>query len=189
MPRSYCPMQTMIFLPTLRRLAALFALAGVLCLAAGCSSLDKASNSVAGVLEPYRMEIVQGNVVSREQVAAIPKGASRAQVAAVLGTPLLTSVFHADRWVYAFSLYQQGKPGQLRQATVFFKGDNMERIEADALPTESEFVSSLRTTVQLPAPKPMQASAEALAKFPAPAPKAAAPALPPARTNYPPLEP
>ena len=65
----------------------------------------------------------------------------------------------------------------------------MERIEADALPTESEFVSSLRTTVQLPAPKPMQASAEALAKFPAPAPKAAAPALPPARTNYPPLEP
>ena len=189
MTRSYCRMQTMIFLPTLRRLAALFALAGVLCLAAGCSSLDKASNSVAGVLEPYRMEIVQGNVVSREQVAAIPKGASRAQVAAVLGTPLLTSVFHADRWVYAFSLYQQGKPGQLRQATVFFKGDNMERIEADALPTESEFVSTLRTTVQLPPPKPMQASAEALAKFPAPAPKAAAPALPPARTNYPPLEP
>lgn len=107
----------------------------------------------------------------------------------MLGTPLLTSVFHADRWVYAFSLYQQGKPGQTRQVTVFFKGDGMERIEADALQTEAEFVSSLRTSVQLPSPKPMQASADALAKFPAPAPKAAAPALPPARTNYPPLEP
>jgi len=179
----------MIFKPTLRRLATLFALAGALCLAAACGILDRAGNSVVGVLEPYRMEIVQGNVVSREQVAAIPKGASRAQVAGVLGTPLLTSVFHADRWVYAFSLYQQGKAPQLRQVTVYFKGDSMDRIDADDLPTEAEFVNSLRTKVELPAPKPLEASAEALAKFPAPAPKPAASALPPVRTNYPPLEP
>ena len=189
MTRSYCRPQAMIFIPTLRRLAALFSLVGVLFLASGCGSLDKASNSVAGVLEPYRMEIVQGNVVSREQVAAIPKGASRAQVAGVLGTPLLTSVFHADRWVYAFSLYQQGKAPQLRQVTVYFKGDSMERIDADDLPTEAEFVNSLRTKVELPAVKPLEASAEALAKFPAPTPKPAASALPPPRTNYPPLEP
>jgi len=189
MTRSYCRPQAMIFIPSLRRLAALFSLVGVLFLASGCGSVDKASNSVAGVLEPYRMEIVQGNVVSREQVAAIPKGASRAQVAAVLGTPLLTSVFHADRWVYAFSLNQQGKIPQLRQVTVYFKGDNMERIDADALPTEAEFVNSLRTKMELPPAKPLEASAEALAKFPAPAPKAAASALPPPRTNYPPLEP
>ena len=189
MLRSYCRMKYMIFAPTMRRFAALFALASVLALAAGCGSLDNASKSVAGILEPYRMEIVQGNVVSREQIDAIPKGASRAQVAAVLGTPLLTSVFHADRWVYAFSLFQQGKPGQLRQVTVYFKGDSLDRIDADKLPTESEFVSSLHTTVALPAPVPLQATAEALAKFPAPAPKAAASAPPPARTSYPPLEP
>jgi outer membrane protein assembly factor BamE len=141
------------------------------------------------VLEPYRMEIVQGNVVSREQVATLPTGASRAQVASVLGTPLLTSMFHADRWVYVFSMNQQEQVPQLRQVTVYFKEDRMERIDADALPTESEFVNSLRTKVELPAPKPLQASAEALAKFPAPAPKAPATTLPPARTNYPPLEP
>ena len=73
--------------------------------------------------------------------------------------------------------------------TVYFKGDSMERIDADDLPTEAEFVNSLRTKVELPAPQPLEASAEALAKFPAPAPKAAASALPPPRTNYPPLEP
>jgi outer membrane protein assembly factor BamE len=179
----------MIFVTTLRCSSALFALAGVLFLASGCGSVDKASNSVASVIEPYRMEIVQGNVVSREQVAAIPKGASRAQVAGVLGTPLLTSVFHADRWVYAFSLNQQGKLPQLRQVTVYFKEDRMERIDADDLPTESEFVNSLRTKMELPAAKPLEASAEALSKFPAPTPKAAAPSLPPPRTNYPPLEP
>ena len=179
----------MIFIPTLRRLAALFTLVGVVFLASGCGSLDKASNSVARMLEPYRMEIVQGNVVSREQVAALPKGASRAQVVAVLGTPLLTSVFHADRWVYAFSLNQQGKLPQLRQVTVYFKGDSMERIDADALPTEAEFVNSVRIKVELPAAKPLEASAEALSKFPAPAPKPAASALPPPLTNYTPLEP
>lgn len=179
----------MIFALSSRRLATSFALASALSCLVACGSLDKASNSVAGVLEPYRMEIVQGNVVSREQVAAIPKGATRAQVAAVLGTPLLTSVFHADRWVYAFSLNQQGKLPQLRQVTVYFKEDRMERIDADELPTESEFVNSLRTTVPLPAPKPLEASSDALAKFPAPAPRAAASALPPARTTYPPLEP
>jgi len=189
MERSYCCYHPMIFAFSLRRLAPLIALASTLLWLAGCGSVDKASNSVAGVLEPYRMEIVQGNVVSREQVAAIPKGASRAQVAAVLGTPLVTSVFHADRWVYAFSLNQQGKIPQLRHVTVYFNQDRMERIDADELPTESEFVNTLRTTVQLPAPKPLQASAEALSKFPAPAPKAVASTLPPARTDYPPLEP
>lgn len=189
MPRSYCRMKYMISVPVLRRFTALLTLFSVLWVASGCSSLDKASNTVAGILEPYRMEIVQGNVVSREQLEALSNGASRAQVAAVLGTPLLTSAFHADRWVYAFSLQQQGKPAQLRQVTVFFKDDRLDRIDAGTLPTESEFVGSLRTSVQLPEPKPLQASPEALAKFPAPTPKPAVPALPPLRTDYPPLEP
>ena len=154
-----------------------------------CGNLNRASNSVAGLVTPYKMDIVQGNFVSKEQAAALQPGMSRAQVRDIMGTPLLTSVFHADRWVYAFSLNQQGKLPQLRQVTVYFKGDSMERIDADELPTEAEFVNSLRTKVELPAAKPLEASAEALAKFPAPAPKPAATALPPPRTNYPPLEP
>ncbi len=189
MRRSYCPLKYMIFSSYLRRFPALICMGSVLLLAGACSSLDKAGSSVKGAVEPYRMEIVQGNVVSREQIAALPKGASRAQVVAVLGTPLLTSVFHADRWVYAFSFTRQGKPSQLRQVTVFFKNDQVERIDADELPSESEFVGSLRTTVQLPAAKSMEASPEALAKFPPPAAAAPAPPLPPARTSYPPLEP
>jgi len=179
MRRSYCPLKYMIFSSYLRRFPALICM----------GSVDKAGSSVKGAVEPYRIEIVQGNVVSREQIAALPKGASRAQVVAVLGTPLLTSVFHADRWVYAFSFTRQGKPSQLRQVTVFFKNDQVERIDADELPSESEFVGSLRTTVQLPVAKAMEASPEALAKFPLPAAAAPAPPLPPARTSYPPLEP
>ena len=189
MERSYFPRKYMIFTACLRRFSALLCMVAMLFLVGACSNLDKAGSSVRGAVEPYRMEIVQGNVVSREQVAALPKGASRAQVVAVLGTPLLTSVFHADRWVYAFSLTRQGKPSQLRHVTVFFKGDQLERVDADELPSESEFVGSLRTAVPLPAPKSMEASPEALAKFPLPAAAAPAPPLPPARASYPPLEP
>ena len=189
MLRSYCPLKYMIFNSYLRRFPALFCMGSVMFLAGACSSLNKAGTSVKGAVEPYRMEIVQGNVVSHEQIAALPKGASREQVVAVLGTPLLTSVFHADRWVYAFSLTRQGKPSQLRHVTVFFKNNQVERIDADELPSESEFVGSLRTTVQLPAAKALEASPEALSKFPPPAAAAPAPTLPPARLSYPPLEP
>ncbi|RZI98935.1 MAG: outer membrane protein assembly factor BamE, partial [Rubrivivax sp.] len=44
---------------------------------AGCGGLRSASTSVANVVTPYRIEIVQGNFVSKEQVAYLQPGASR----------------------------------------------------------------------------------------------------------------
>ena len=73
--------------------------------------------------------------------------------------------------------------------TVFFKGDALERIEADELPSEAEFVSSLdsrRKTEKVP---PLEATEEQLKNFQsrnASTPPAQAPAAP--ATNYPPLE-
>ena len=37
----------------------------------GCSSLDGASTRIAGIVSPYKSDIVQGNVVTREQLAAV----------------------------------------------------------------------------------------------------------------------
>jgi len=161
-----------------------------LALLGGCSSLDRASAKVAGVVTPYSIEIVQGNVVTREQLAALPKGAPRAQVQAILGTPLLMSPFHAQRWDYAFTIKRQGMAPQSRHVTVVFNGDRLESVEADTLPSEADFVGSLRPPVSLPPAKPLEASPETLAKYPAPTP---VPALPvPVSTgavSYPPLEP
>ena len=155
-----------------------------------CSSLNRVSLAVPEVITPYRMDIVQGNVVTREQLAALQIGMPRQQVQAVLGTPLLTSPFHAQRWDYTFTLQRQGVPAQDRHLTVWFKDDLLERIEADALPSEADFVGSLRKHHDLPAPKPLQASEADLAKVPpAAASKSNAPALPlPGATSYPPLE-
>lgn len=155
---------------------------------AACSSVNRTSNSIVGMVSPYKIDIVQGNFVSREQAAAVTRGMAREQVRAILGSPLLASVFHAERWDYVFTFRRQGVDTQSRRVTVYFKGDGVERIEADDLPTESEFVATLGGTRRFGSVPPLEASPEDLKKFPAPAAAVAAP-LPPLPASYPPLEP
>ncbi len=156
---------------------------------AGCSSLNGASARVAGIVSPYKMDIVQGNVVTREQFAQLKTGMQRAQVRDILGTALLVSVFHADRWDYVFTLKQQGVTPQARKVTVFFKNDLVERTEADPLPSEAEFVATLKSPSLSKSAPNLVATEESLNKFPPPtrpaAPTATAVTVP---TDYPPLE-
>ncbi len=155
---------------------------------AGCSSLE--SNRWTNVFLPYRVEVVQGNVITREQLARAVPGMSRAQVRDVLGTPLVADIFHADRWDYVFMLNRPGTPVQKRAVSVFFEGDKLARIEAPALPTDSEFIDSIdpyrsRGTVPV-----LALTAEQIKALPLPPPPSVAASAPsgPQRT-YPPLEP
>lgn len=156
----------------------------------GCSSFDSASNRVAGMVTPYKIDIVQGNVVTSEQLAAVKPGMPKAQVRDIMGTALLASVFHANRWDYVFTLKSQGVASQSRRVTVFFtKDDLVERMQADTLPSEAEFVASLKSPVAKKTPPILVASEEMLQKYPAPSkPVVAAPVLA-APVEYPPLEP
>lgn len=153
-----------------------------------CSTVDSASKGIVSWVTPYKIDIVQGNFVSREQAAALQEGMSRTQVLEILGTPLLTSIFHENRWDYVFTFKRQGTEPQSRRVTVFFQGESLKRVEADALPSEAEFVASLDTTRKLGKVPVLDAGADSL-KLAAPAaPASAAKVLPPARTSYPPLE-
>jgi outer membrane protein assembly factor BamE len=91
----------------------------------------------------YKAEIAQGNFVSKEQVAALKLGMPRLQVADILGTPLLVSVFHADRWEYVFNLKRQGIATPSYRLTVYFKGDALDKIDGSNMPTEQEFIETL----------------------------------------------
>ena len=173
---------SLTFSATGARLAMLFMCAFL----AGCSSF---SSFTQDTFKPYIPEVVQGNFVSKEQRQAISLGMARAQVKDILGTPLVTSLFHADRWDYAFSIRRQGVPAQSFQLTVFFKNDLVTSVEGGDLPSESEFVDRLLVRRKAAAVTQLQASEEDLKKFPAP--KAAA-TVPPAAAlpaSYPPLEP
>lgn len=173
---------------------------GVLVLAAtccaslvACGSFNGASNRLATAITPYRVEVVQGNFVSKEQVEALRPGMARAQVRDILGSPLVTSVFHADRWDYVFTIRRQGIEAQSRKLTVFFKGDELEKFDGDTMPSETEFVAKLDSNRSLGKVPNLQASDEDLAKAQAKTPGSApavavlpAPAVP---QVYPPLEP
>ena len=152
---------------------------------AACGSL---SNLTQDTFKPYIPEVVQGNFVSKEQRQAISPGMARAQVKDILGTPLVTSLFHADRWDYAFSIRRQGVPPQSFQLTVFFTNDVVSSVNSGDLPSESEFVERLQVQRKAPTVTNLQASEEDLKKFPVPKAAAVQPA-PASPASYPPLEP
>jgi outer membrane protein assembly factor BamE len=108
-------------------------------LMSGCAAQDV-------FLRPYRIEIVQGNVLTQEQVAQVQIGQTKTQVREFLGSPLLTDVFHAGRWDYVFTIARQGAPPQQHRVLVLFDGESLKTIEgAKELPTEQEFVRSIDT--------------------------------------------
>lgn len=92
---------------------------------------------------PYRPDIQQGNFVSQEMLNQLKVGMTREQVRFVLGTPLLASIFHADRWDYPFRLERGNGELTTSRVTVYFKDDVVERFDGGNLPTEREYIERI----------------------------------------------
>jgi outer membrane protein assembly factor BamE len=169
------------------RLPASLALAALLSSFAGCANLDH-TDSLLGSITPYRIDIVQGNAITKEQAAIIRPGLTRLQVRDVLGTPLITDPFHAGRWDYIFTLRRAGAEPQRRSVVVLFDGDVVKSITAPDLPSEREFVASISRFKDIRAPK-LELTPEERQALPPPERKPVPPPEPmgPVR-EYPPLE-
>lgn len=164
---------------------------------AGCQYLpsrlmpDWNADKIFGVITPYKIEIVQGNVITSEQAEAIKPGMNRAQVRDVLGSPLIADPFHANRWDYVFTIRRQGAEPQSRRVVVLFDGDIFKSLDTGgALPSEREFVASIDTFKTSRNAPPLELTPEQIKALPAPAKPEVVTAEPvgPTRT-YPPLEP
>lgn len=158
---------------------------------AGCSSMQPPKDKLLGLVTPYRIDVMQGNVVTKELAAQIRPGMSREQVRDLLGSPLLTSAFHAERWDYVFTLRRQGVEPQRRSVVAFFgKDGKLERLEAPDLPSETDFVTSVLP--RRSGAEPVQALTDEQKKALPPPVKVETPAtVQPqgAARTYPPLEP
>lgn len=119
-------------LPLPLRLA--FGLAA-LSLLAGCQSV---ADRMPNFLAPYRPDVQQGNVVTKEMVDQLAAGMPREQVRFLLGTPALASVFHQDRWDYVY-LLKRGNSSEVqsRRLIVYFKVNRLERYQSDDMPPEA----------------------------------------------------
>ena len=95
-------------------------------LTAGCSF-----DSVVGVVDPYRIDVRQGNYVDQEMLSQLRRGMTRDQVRYVLGSPLVVDLFRKDRWDYVYR-FRPGR-GEVQQRTIslYFAGDALDRVEGD----------------------------------------------------------
>lgn len=96
-----------------------------------------------GIFKPYKINIQQGNFISQDMVAKLRPGMTKEQVRFVLGTPLLTDLFHADRWDYLFRLQKPDGSLTTNRIAVFFRDNRVERIQSSDLPSENEYLSHI----------------------------------------------
>lgn len=92
----------------------------------GCSTLK-----FPGV---YRIPVMQGNIIDQKKVDQLKIGMSKRQVQYVMGTPLLTDVFHLDRWDYLYQLRHGNELLRNKRFTLYFESDALVRYEGDYEP-------------------------------------------------------
>lgn len=112
------------------------ALALAVLLSAGACSVPSPSSMLKS-LKPYRPDVQQGNIVTKDMVDQLRTGMTRDQVRFLLGTPMLTDIFHQDRWDYPYVLLRRSTGEmQVRKLHVVFAEGKMASYASDAMPTE-----------------------------------------------------
>jgi outer membrane protein assembly factor BamE len=84
----------------------------------------------------YKMPVQQGNIVTRDMVDQLQPGMNKAQVRYLLGTPMLTDIFHSNRWDYTYTMRRGHQQMEKRPLTLFFQDDALIRIQG--LPLKGE---------------------------------------------------
>ncbi|MES2151543.1 MAG: outer membrane protein assembly factor BamE [Pseudomonadota bacterium] len=113
------------------------------------------------VFSPYRPTIQQGNFVSQEMLAQLKVGQTKDQVRFILGTPLLTDIFHNERWDYPFRLARGNGELTTSRVTVYFKDDKVAKFDGGNLPTEREYIARIAGPAKIVAPDEVQKKEEA----------------------------
>lgn len=102
-------------------------------------------------INEYKIDVQQGNVLTQEMVNQLKPGQTREQVRFLLGSPMVTDVFHQQRWDYPYRL-QNGRTGEveMRRMTVFFdEAGHLQRVAGDVAEATQEELSTPPATTRL----------------------------------------
>lgn len=102
-------------------------------LAAACIGMTACVPKAVEALPYYKLTVVQGLPLDAQAVLSVQPGMSREQVALNLGAPLLQPAFRENRWDYVYEVVRGGNIKENRQLTVHFEGNQVSRIEGNAL--------------------------------------------------------
>lgn len=105
----------------------------------------------------YKIDIQQGNVVTQDMIDQLRPGMTRRQVRFIMGNPLLTDTFHADRWDYLYSLQPGGGERQQERISVIFNSnDQLVSLSGDFMPGVSRDEAILGKEAATPATAPAE---------------------------------
>jgi outer membrane protein assembly factor BamE len=75
------------------------------------------------------MEVQQGNILSNEVVSQLKTGMMKAEVATLLGTPLLQDNFRSNRWDYIYFTKRGRTASFKKNITLFFQNEQLTKIK------------------------------------------------------------
>lgn len=76
-----------------------------------------------------RRSVQQGNLLPQSKIERLKVGMRKEDVAILMGTSLISPLFNNDRWDYAFTLRKNNHPMQIKNISLYFKDDVLNRIE------------------------------------------------------------
>jgi len=82
---------------------------------------------------PHKIEIRQGNLITQDMRDKIKVGMTQTQIKAALGAPLITDMYHANRWDYLYRLDTKGSTVESQRLTLYFENGKLAHID-DATP-------------------------------------------------------
>lgn len=102
---------------------------------------DDSKGFVPTFIQPFKIDIQQGNFVTEEDTARLKIGMSKDQVRFILGTPLLQDPFHKDRWDYPFRLVKGNGAITDARYTVIFENGALAKHGGQNLPKDQSGIA------------------------------------------------
>lgn len=79
--------------------------------------------------EAHRLDLQQGNTIKLEQLEAIELGMSKTEVRKIMGSPMLSDPFHAQRWDYIYRFIPKNGFERKSLLTIYFEDDKLSKID------------------------------------------------------------
>jgi outer membrane protein assembly factor BamE len=76
-----------------------------------------------------RRVVQQGNLLPSSKIEQLKIGMNKEDVAILMGTSLLSPLFSNDRWDYAYTLRKGNSPMLVKNLSLYFKNNQLVRIE------------------------------------------------------------
>lgn len=76
-----------------------------------------------GVFRTHKMDVEQGNIITKAELNSLHPGLSETDVRAMLGNPVLANIFTNERLIYVYTLQQgYGNIQEISVTLIFMRG-------------------------------------------------------------------